>query len=59
MCVFCAREDASENEGIKGEKKKGEMDEGTSGALGVLIIYCSVVGPELAISPRLYPCLMI
>lgn len=46
-------------EGRKGEKKKGEMDEGSSGALGVLIIHCSVVGSELAISPWLYPCLMI
>lgn len=45
--------------GRKGEKKKGEMDEGSSGALGVLIIHCSVVGSELAISPWLYPCLMI
>lgn len=45
--------------GRKGEKKKGEMDEGSLGALGVLIIHRSVVGSELAISPWLYPCLMI
>lgn len=37
----------------------GEMDEGRLGALGVLIIHCSVVGSELAISSWLYPCLMI
>lgn len=45
--------------GRKGKGKNGEMDEGSSGALGVLIIHCSVVGSEPAISPRLYPCLMI
>lgn len=47
------------SEGRKGEKKNGEMDEGSSGALGVLIIHHSVVGSELAISSWLYPCLMI
>lgn len=49
----------SVSEGRKGEKKNGEMDEGSLGSLGVLIIHCSVVGSELTISPWLYPCLMI
>lgn len=60
MCVFWGLGGSkSVSEGRKREKKKGEMDEGSSGALGVLIIHCSVVGSELAISPWLYPCLMI
>lgn len=61
MCVFSGEEGEAKSvsEGRKREKKKGEMDEGSSGALGVLIIHCSVVGSELAISPWLYPCLMI
>lgn len=61
VCVFSREEGEAKSvsEGRKGEKKKGEMDEGSSGALGVLIIHCSVVGSELAISPWLYPCLMI
>lgn len=41
------------------EKKKDEMDEGSLGALGVLIIRRSVAGSELTIFPWLYPCLMI
>lgn len=45
--------------GRKGKEKNGEMDEGSLGALGVLIIHCSVVGSEPAISSWLYPCLMI
>lgn len=45
--------------GGKGKEKNGEMDEGSLGALGVLIIHRSVVGSELAISSWLYPCLMI
>lgn len=49
----------SVSEGRKREKKKEEMDEGSLGALGVLIIHCSVVGSEPAISPWFYPCLMI
>lgn len=60
--MFSGEEGDAESlsEGRKGAKKKEEMDEGSSGALGVLIIHCSVVGSELAISPWLfYPCLMI
>lgn len=41
------------------KRKRTTMDEGSLGALGVLIIHCSVVGSELTISPCLYPCLMI
>lgn len=61
VCVFSGedREAKSVSEGRKAEKRKGEMDEGSLGALGVLIIHCSVVGSELAISPWFYPCLMI
>lgn len=40
-------------------KKNAKMDEGSLGALRVLIIHCSVVGSELTISPWLYSCLMI
>lgn len=43
----------------KEKKKKDEMDEGSLGALGVLIIRRSVAGSELTIFPWLYPCLMI
>lgn len=61
VCVLSWEEGEAKSvsKGRKGEKKKGEMDEGSSGALGVLIIHCSVVGSELAISAWLYPCLMI
>lgn len=60
VCFLARREEArSVSEGRKAEEKNGEMDEGSLGALGVLIIHCSVVGSELTISPWLYPCLMI
>lgn len=59
MCFLGRRERLSLRAEEEKERKRREMDEGSSGALGVLIIHCSVVGSELAISPWLYPCLMI
>lgn len=60
VCVCVVSEHKSVHVFSRGGKEKnGEMDEGSLGALGVLIIHWSVVGSELAISSWLYPCLMI
>lgn len=59
VCVCVVSEHKSVHVFSGGGGKNGEMDEGSLGALGVLIIHCSVVGSELAISSWLYPCLMI
>lgn len=62
-CVFCwgrGRRRRGAHEPRKRRKGKEWRDGwGQFGGLGVLIIHCSVVGSELAISSRLYPCLMI